>query len=80
MYTGKSPVERHHVFGGPCKAASERRGFIAPLSPELHPNGVRANKYAKEIDRELKRRCFEYYLAVYGTEEDFRKEFIRVPI
>lgn len=80
LYTGKSPVERHHIFGGCHKAASEKRGFIAPLSPELHPNGVHAGMYAKEVDRDLKKQCFDYYIAVYGTREDFIKEFGKVPL
>lgn len=80
MFTGTAPVERHHVFGASCKKASEQRGFIAPLSPHLHPNGVQAGADAKDIDRVLKVKCFEYYLEHYGTEDDFRKEFIKVPL
>lgn len=79
MYTGTAPVERHHVFGGPCKAASEKYGFIAPLAPHLHPNGVRAGKYATEADKDLKKRCYEYYISNIGTQQDFIREFIRVP-
>lgn len=77
MYTGKSPVERHHVFGGSCRSKSERYGFIAPLSPELHPNGVHASVASVSIDMELKQRCQRYYEMVYGTREQFIKEFIR---
>ena len=56
----------------------EKYGFIAPLAPILHPNGVHAGKDAKKIDKDLRRRCFEYYLEHYGTEEQFREEFYYV--
>lgn len=77
MYTGKYGVERHHVFS---HTASERKlcekyGFVAPLSPELHPNGVHGGNGANEVDQDLRDRCREYYLQHYGTEEEFRMEF-----
>lgn len=77
MFTGSPVVERHHVFGDSRKAASERRGFIAPLRPDLHPNGAdfKATKENKEIDRILKQMCQVYYEEHYGSREDFRKEF-----
>lgn len=53
----------------------EKYGFVAPLIPYLHPNGVHAGKEAAEIDKDLRRRCKEYYIAHYGTEEQFREEF-----
>lgn len=80
MYTGEWGVERHHVFHHTAeeKLLCEKYGFIAPLKPELHPNGVNAGKYAKEKDRDLRKRCREYYLENYGTEEQFRREFYYV--
>lgn len=77
IYTGSHTVERHHVFGGSRKALSERYGFIAPLAPYLHPNGTQADKQAKSIDDDLKRRCQEYYERHYGTREQFIQEFGR---
>lgn len=77
MYTGQYGVERHHIFHhtkGEHKL-SEQYGFIAPLRPDLHPNGVHRGKRAGEIDKDLRRRCKEYYIAHYGSEEDFRREF-----
>lgn len=77
MYTGQYGVERHHIFHhtkGEHKL-SEQYGFIAPLRPDLHPNGVHRGKHAGEIDKDLRRRCKEYYIAYYGSEEDFRREF-----
>ena len=75
MFTGCAPVERHHVFGGSNKKLSEKYGFIAPLRPDLHPNGVFAGKHAKEVDTRLKTMCQEYYEEHIGTREQFIDEF-----
>lgn len=75
MFTGASPVERHHIYGNSNKKNSEKYGFIAPLRPDLHPNGVFAGKDAKEIDTYLKRTAQEYYEKNIGTREQFIKEF-----
>lgn len=75
MFTGTAPVERHHIFGGVNKKRSEKYGFIAPLRPDLHPNGVFAGKDAKGVDTELKRMAQEYYEKHYGTRDEFREEF-----
>lgn len=80
IYTGRYGVERHHVFSHTHneRMLCEKYGFIAPLFPKLHPNGVHAGKEAREIDKDLKKRCYEYYLEHYGTEEQFRGEFYYV--
>ena len=80
MYTGMYGVERHHVFSHTSRERKicEQYGFIAPLRPDLHPNGVHAGRQASKIDRDIRRRCYEYYIAHYGTEEDFRKEFFYI--
>ena len=78
MFTGSYQVERHHIFynmGGGMKEKCEKYGFIAPLRPDLHPNGVFAGKDAKKVDLRLKTMAQEYYEANYGTREDFRREF-----
>lgn len=75
MYTGTAPVERHHIFGGPNKKRSEKYGFIAPLRPDLHPNGVFAGQGAKAVDLALKMKAQTYYEEHYGTKEDFIREF-----
>lgn len=80
MFTGSSVVERHHVFyrmGGSLKEKCEKYGFIAPLRPDLHPNGVHAGKDAKVVDLKLKTMCQRYYEEHYGTREDFIREFDR---
>jgi hypothetical protein len=75
FFTGCVPVERHHIFGGANRKRSEKCGFVVPLRPDLHPNGVHAGKDAKAIDTRLKQMAQEYYEEHYGTREDFRKEF-----
>lgn len=75
MFTGAAPVERHHVFGGSNRKNSEKYGFIAPLRPDLHPNGVLAGRWAKEVDMELKQRCQRYFEENNGTRKDFISKF-----
>lgn len=78
MFTGSPIVERHHIFyhmGGGMKEKCEKYGFIAPLRPDLHPNGVHAGKDAKKIDTQLKQMAQTYYEEHYGTREDFIREF-----
>ena len=78
IFTGSDVVERHHVFGGFNRVRSEKYGFIAPLRPDLHPNGVFANPDRKdEIDEHLKRACQEWYEKNVGTREEFIAEFGR---
>lgn len=80
MYTGNYGVERHHVFSHTPRERKlcEKYGFIAPLSPELHPNGTHRGNGADSVDKDLRRRCKEYYIAHYGNEEQFREEFYYV--
>ena len=75
MFTGAAPVERHHIFGGANRKRCEKYGFIAPLRPDLHPNGVFAGKDAKAVDMALKTKAQAYYEEHYGTREQFIKEF-----
>lgn len=74
-FTGTSPVERHHIFGGAYRKKSEKYGFVVPLRPDLHPNGVHAGKSAKQVDAILKRMAQEYYESHIGTREEFIEEF-----
>lgn len=77
IFTGSAPVERHHIFGGANRKKSEKRDFVVPLRPDLHPNGVYAGKYAKKIDVHLKKMAQRYYEEHIGTREDFICEFHR---
>ena len=74
-FTGTAPVERHHIFGGINRKNSEKYGFIVPLRPDLHPNGVYAGQSAKLIDLKLKTMAQEYFEREYGTRDDFRRIF-----
>ena len=80
MYTGRYGVERHHVFSHTPRERKlcEKYGFVAPLSPDLHPNGVHREKDAGKVDKDLRKRCRDYYIEHYGTEEQFREEFFYV--
>ena len=65
-FTGASPVERHHIFGGnPNRKHSEEYGFVIPLRPDLHPNGVHAGQGAKLIDTKLKTMAQKYFESHY---------------
>lgn len=75
IYTGSNIVERHHVFGGSNRTKSEKYGFVAPLRPDFHPNGVHAGQCAKLVDIELKQKCQTYYEEHCGNREQFIKEF-----
>lgn len=74
-FTGTAPVERHHIFGGVNRKNSEKYGFVVPLRPNLHPNGVYAGQSAKLIDLKLKTMAQEYFEREYGTRDDFRRIF-----
>lgn len=74
-FTGAAPVERHHIYGSSNRKNSEKYGFVIPLRPDLHPNGVHAGANSKEIDTKLKQMAQEYFEANYGTRDDFRRIF-----
>lgn len=77
LFTETSPVERHHIFGGANRTRCEKYGFVVPLRPDLHPNGVFAGQSAKMVDMRLKTMAQTYYEEHYGTREEFIKEFGR---
>ena len=77
MFTGAAPVERHHIYGGSNRKKCEKYGFIAPLRPDLHPNGIFVGPEGKSVDLRLKTMAQEYYEKHHGTREDFIKEFGR---
>lgn len=74
-FTGSALVERHHIFGGNNRKNSEKYGFVIPLRPDLHPNGVHAGKNAADIDLNLKKMAQKYFEENYGTRDDFRRIF-----
>lgn len=77
IYTGSHKVERHHIFGGANRRRSEKYGFVVPLRPDYHPNGVHFDPKNGDIDTDLKQAAQRYWEEYIGTREDFRKEFGR---
>lgn len=78
FFTGSPYVERHHIFGGSNRAASEKYGFVVPLRYDLHPNGSRADHNKSElVDKQLKLAAQQYFENFYGTREEFMKIFGR---
>ena len=80
-FTGSYLVERHHIFSHTAseRNASERYGFIIPLRPDLHPNGVhfKPPKGFERIDEDLKKMAQTYFEEHYGTREEFREIFFK---
>lgn len=70
-------MERHHIFGGSNRKKSEKYGFVIPLSPYIHPNGVHATWGEETVGLDLKLKCMAqtYYEQHIGTREEFREEF-----
>lgn len=76
IFTGSHYVERHHIFGGSSRKASETYGYVVPLRYDLHPNGARADRrYAKDIDLHLKKMAQEDFEKKHGTRDEFRRIF-----
>lgn len=63
-------VERHHIFGGANRKASEVYGLIVPLQHHLHEEkfGVHQNR---ALDLQLKQCAQRAFEAVHGTREEF---------
>ncbi len=78
-FTGSPVVERHHIFGGANRKKSEIYGFVIPLRPDLHPNGVHYNprNLLGITDLKLKQMAQTYYEEHNGTRESFREIFGR---
>ena len=78
FFTGSPTVERHHVFGSFNRARCEKYGFIIPLRPDLHPNGVFADgDKSRQVDIYAKQECQAWYELNIGSREDFIEEFGR---
>lgn len=77
FFTGSPVVERHHIFGGANRKKSEKYGFVVPLRPDLHPNGVNFKRTPEnlKIDLFLKQEAQLHYEETIGSREDFRREF-----
>ena len=77
-YFTRSPtVERHHVFGAANRSRSEFYGYVIPLHPSLHPNGVHfvRTEANLRLDEYMKQCCQKDYEAHHGSRADFMREF-----
>lgn len=76
FFTKYTQVERHHIFGASSRKLSEAYGYVVPLRPDLHPNGVNANrKYAKQIDTYLKQMAQRDFEEKHGNRTAFIRLF-----
>lgn len=71
------PLERHHVFGGPLRAKSERYGLVVPLcGNRCHRLGKYAVHQNRETARALKAWAQKKCMAEQGWSiEDWHREF-----
>ena len=69
-------MEEHHIFGGPCRKASDKRGLVVHLCRTCHHTKVHNSKDHSEMEY-LHRRGQMVYEAQIGTRMDFIREFIR---
>ena len=67
-------LDVHHIFGGPCRSASDRHRLIVHLCRDchsyLHDKGGETMNY-------LHTKGQMTYEEKIGSREEFRKEFIR---
>lgn len=73
-------LHRHHcIYGSANRRLSDKYGFTVWLCSEHHTNGsdaVHRNPNGV-LDIHLKQKCQRYYEMVFGTREDFIREFGR---
>jgi hypothetical protein len=65
-------LQRHHVFNGAFKKASEKYGYLIDVCPECHRR-IHGDAVYRKI---IKARFQKKYEEEIGTREDFRKEFV----
>ena len=68
-------IHVHHVFGAANKAKSEKYGFIIPLRADWHDLADYGIHFDRDFDLRIKRECQDYWLANYGTREEFINVF-----
>lgn len=75
-FTGSNLVERHHIFGGYNRGRSAHYGYVIPLIPQMHPNGVHYDrKHYPGMDLKLKQMAQKHYESHHGSRSDFIREF-----
>lgn len=75
--TGTTQVHRHHIFYGPNRKKSEKRGFVIPIAYYLHEfqKGSIHDNPNKGLDLKYKQLAQTYYEEHYGDRQDFIREF-----
>ena len=71
--TWDDSLDRHHIFGGPCRRLSEQDGLVVPLHHyKCHIYGERAVHRCRTSDLEIKQKGERAWLAKTGkTQQDF---------
>ena len=68
------PLDVHHIFGGPCRKASTRRGLVVHICRQCHSE--LHDKGGEKMLR-LHQKGQMVYEEKFGSREQFREEFIR---
>lgn len=67
-------IDEHHIFGGPCRSASDKHGLVVHLCRDchmyIHDRGGESMNFLHTIGQMA-------YESKIGTREQFREEFIR---
>lgn len=70
-------IHVHHIFGAANKANSECYGFIIPLRADWHDLECYSIHQDRNLELYWRRKCQEYWLDNYGTQEEFIEIFGR---
>ena len=68
-------IHIHHIFGAANKKSSEKYGFILPLRADWHNMSDYGIHFDRELDVRMRRKCQDYWLKHYGTQEEFIQVF-----
>jgi hypothetical protein len=68
-------IHIHHIFNAANKANSEKYGFIVPLRADWHDMASYGIHFDRELDLRMRRKCQNYWLEHYGTQEEFISVF-----
>lgn len=70
-------IHLHHIYGAANKANSELYGFIIPLRADWHDLAVYSIHQDRNLELYWRRKCQDYWLEHYGTQEEFINVFGR---
>lgn len=70
-------IHVHHIFGAANKASSEKYGFIIPLRADWHDLECYSIHQDRNLELYWRRKCQQYWLDNYGTQEEFIEIFGR---